>query len=202
MQSTPSSCFKRELALYIRKECLENAPDTQLMLGKLPGARYKSQYYLSRLLYSSDWLPSIVDEFEKIIRAEIGHFQFQITGREWSSIPLLIGISQRLTSKGIPINSFMIKRHRKTYGIHNYIEGRPNDLPVLIVDDLCNSTDSFRHCAAVVKDANLPILPYIFAVLNKYRYDPMDKEPEYFDRYLGRKFKALSLLNGDDIHAS
>lgn len=190
---------KRSLARYVKRECLYH-PEKDYFLGKLPGARYKQQYYLSNLLYNQDMLQSVVWSFADIVEREIGTWEFQITGREWSAIPLLISIPLLLQYRGINLNSFMIKRKRKTYGRHNVIEGLPNKLPVLIVDDLCNSTDSFRHCRDVCEseEHKLQVLPYIFAVVNKYSQE-RDGEAIGFDRYLGADYKALSILTGDDV---
>lgn len=93
----------------------------------------------------------------------------------------------------------MIKRERKTYGKHNIIEGIPNEKPVLIVDDLCNSTNSFWHCYQVcVNENKMELLPFIFSVVNKYK--PSRDHLYQYDRYLGGHFKSLYILDGDQIH--
>lgn len=190
--------FKEEIAKYIREHCLYEAEG--LMYGKLPGTRYKTQYYLSNGLYDRNFLDLVADSFGEIVRENIGDFDFQLAGRSWSAVPLLIGIPMYLRDMdGIEINSFMIKPERKSYGLHNYIEGRPNEKPVLLVDDLCNSTDSFRFCRDVLdRTTNLKTVPFIFAVLNKYG---KADEGYMFDRYLGDSHKALSIVTGDDIRA-
>lgn len=190
---------KRSLARYIKRECIY-FPEEDYFLGKLPGARYKQQYYLSNLLYNQDMMQSVVQSFFEIVNKEIGTWEFQLAGREWSAIPLLIAIPMSLRYYGIDLNSFMVKRKRKTYGRHNIIEGVPNKLPVLIVDDICNSTDSFRHCrdVCVSEELDLKVLPYVFAVLNKYSI-ARDAEAVGFDRYLGEDFRALSILTRDDL---
>lgn len=191
---------KNKIIDFIKKNCIKKPKKDEYFFGKLPGARYKGQFYLASLLYDAEMQLAITEEFIKIIDTNIGNWNFQITGREWSSIPLLIflPIQVQIIAKH-NLNSFMIKRERKTYGIHNYIEGKPNKLPVLIVDDLFNSTDSFYHSSKVLKskEVNLEILPYIFAILNKYSYD--EKNAEYFDKYLGREYKGLSILTRDDL---
>jgi len=190
---------KEEIAEYIVKECLY-IPQ-QLMLGKLPGTRYSAQFYMAKGLYNKDFMCAVATHFHDIVKKEVGHFNFQLTGREWAAIPLLVGIPLVLKQKyDIDINSFMIKRDRKTYGLHNYIEGKPNDLPVLIVDDVCNSTNSFKFCYDVLVAEDKEVIPYIFAVLNKYRRE--DSEYTFIhDRYLRRDIKPLSIVCGDDIYA-
>lgn len=183
------------IATYIGINCLDK-PETPYF-GKLPGTRYSSQYYLSKALYNSEFLSRVSREFERLVLQEIGHFNFQLSGREWSSIPLLTSIPLHMMSKGIKLNSFMIRRDRKTYGKHNYIEGFTNDLPVLMVDDLCNSTDTFRYQNKILKYEGLTPLPYLFAVLNKYR---KMTTPKAFveDRYCPSS-KPITIVNGDDI---
>lgn len=189
---------KEYIAKYIKKNCIMHGEP--YFLGKLPGTRYSSQYYLSMGLYNTEFMKKVAVQFHDIIKQNVGHFDFQITGREWSSIPLLSAIPMFLDIKyDIKINSFMIKRERKTYGMHNIIEGMPNDLPVLIVDDICNSTDSFKFCHNVITQTGLQSLPFIFAVLNKYT----EKQgPDYIkeDRHLKNKIKPLSIVTGDDIN--
>jgi orotate phosphoribosyltransferase len=191
---------KELISNYIAKNCLYIPKN--LMLGKLPGTRYSGQYYMSKALYDKQFLSYVTEEFYNIIKKEIGNFDFQLAGREWSSIPLLVGMPLILkTNYNIDINSFMIKRERKTYGIHNYIEGTPNDLPVLIVDDVCNSTNSFKFCYDVLlSEEKYKILPYIFAVLNKYGKD--SSETSFIeDRYLKARIKPLFIVSGDDVNA-
>jgi len=193
---------KKSISYFIKKNCIEYSKKDEFFLGKLPGARYKSQFYLSKLLYNTDMLEMIGEEFVRIVKDEIGHWDFQIAGREWSSIPLLTCLPLHVKYAAFErINSFMIRSEKKTYGIHNWVEGSYNGLPVLIVDDLCNSTNSFIHCHNVItKELKLETLPCIFAVLNKYRYNHFDEEEhEYYDRYLGRSHKALSILTRDDL---
>ena len=191
---------KDKIVEYIAKECLYIPK--QLMLGKLPGTRYSGQYYMAKALYNQDFLYNVAMEFHDIIKKEIGNFDFQLAGREWSSIPLLVSLPLLLRQyHEININSFMIKRERKTYGIHNYIEGKPNDLPVLIVDDVCNSTNSFKFCYDVLMaEENFKILPYIFAVMNKYEKNSSETAFTE-DRYLKARIKPLFIVSGDDINA-
>ena len=195
-----NSLSKERIARFIKRECIEYSPKESYFFGKLPGARYKSQFYLSRLLYNQELMKDVAEHFHDIVEKEIGHWNFQLAGREWSAIPLLMFLPQYLEHfKFVSINSFMIKRDRKTYGIHNYIEGQPNNLPVLMVDDLCNSTNSFIHCKKVIqaKETGLELLPFIFAVLNKKHYEVEDTMK--FDKYLGSDYKALSVLIRNDV---
>lgn len=187
---------KQFLVDYINEHCILSSPNG-LMFGKLPGTRYSRQFYLAKALYNIEVLDCIANQFYQIIKTNIGHFDFQITGREWSACPLLTSIPLLLKQKhGITLNSFMIKRERKSYGLNNFVEGMPNDLPVLVVDDLCNSTDSFRHCGQVLQSVGLKQLDYIFAVVNKYSKTMGNLNK---DRYCSDNIKALYIISGDDL---
>lgn len=189
---------KDYIASYISKNCIKKGD--RYFFGKLPGTRYTYQYYLSNGLYNVEFNKKICKEFYRIISTEINNFDFQIAGREWSSIPLLSFIPMYMNLEhNININSFMIKSERKSYGTHNFIEGIPNNLPVLIVDDLCNSTNSFKFCYDIIKNEGLDIMPYIFAILNKYGKNT-NKNALIEDRYLKNKIKPLTILTGDDIY--
>jgi len=187
---------KDYMVMIINNHCIEKADEH--FLGKLPGTRYKYQFYLSRALYSTEFLNRATEEFYEIIKKEIGHFDFQLAGQEFSSIPLLVGIPIILEQKyKIKINSFMIKNERKSYGINNYIEGMPTNLPVLIVGEMCNSTSTFLHCYNVLTSYKYDILPYIFAILNKHSSKISNATLE--DKYLKNNFKPLTILNVDDL---
>jgi len=187
------------IANFISTHCIERSESPTLMYGKLPGTRYATQFYLAPLLYNREMLERIGVEFIRLVEEKIGHFDFQLAGREWSAIPLLTAlpiICKAYANKDI--NSFMVKRERKNYGKHNFIEGTIlKDKPVMIVDDLCNSTDSFRHCLSVIfYEHKHPIVPFNFAVLNKYSRTKIGPTMD-FDRYSGQR--CLSICERDDI---
>lgn len=190
---------KAIIAKRIANECVYYPSSP--MFGKLAGARYKSQFYLANVLYDQNFIELVAQEFFKIATENIGHFEFQLTGRQWSSIPLLTTLPAYLKiNHNISIHSFMIRSSRKTYGRNNYIEGVPNNKPVLIVDDLLNSQDGFVLCRNVLKYEKISTLPYIFAVLNKYRQSYGEDALKY-DRYMGKEYKCLYVVSGDDIDA-
>lgn len=189
---------KDYITKYIQTFCM--IYPTHQVLGKLPGTRYTGQYYMAKALYNINFLERMVDEFYEIIKKEIGNFEFQISGLEWSACPLLTSIPIYMELKyNIPINSFLIKKQRKTYGLHNYIEGMPNNKPVLIVDDVLNSSSSFKFCRDVIESEKMKNLPFVFGVLNKYGIAQGEKYLTA-DKYLSPDIKALSIVNGDDVH--
>lgn len=193
----------RELiADYVAKYCIQRLPpDSEFMLGKLPGTRYSRQYYLSSLLYDQRMMQEVTEEFHRLVVHNLRTFDFQLAGREWSSIPLLTTLPAMMyNTYNIRLNSFMIKRERKTYGTHSFIEGRPTKQKVLLVDDVCNSTNAFWHCDRVVRqELGLETVPHIFAVVNKFR--PSKGHPYQFDRYLF-SHQTMTIITGDEVNWS
>jgi orotate phosphoribosyltransferase len=180
------------IAQYIVDNCLVETGNSQPLYGKLPGSRYKSQFYLATLLYDQRALETVGNSFRHLVESEIGHWNFQLAGRLWSASPLLVFLPAYMRRYGVELNAFVVRRERKTYGMHNYIEGKPNKSQCLLVDDLCNSTDSFRHSSLVCSnEQGLQTLPYIFAVLNKGYVDT--------DKYLDHPHRALSCCDRSDI---
>lgn len=156
------------VAEYIATHC-RYRPTLKYMHGKSPGTRYSGQFYLAELMYNPEMLDHICQDFYEQIQTVHPDFKFQIAGREWSAIPLITILPYYFyMKKGIRINSFMVRRKRKTYGKNNIIEGTPNGYPVVAVDDVCNSTDSFFDVRKVCRADDIPISSHIYAVLNKY----------------------------------
>lgn len=190
---------RQVIADAVAQHCWYWPDKNNLMFGKLPGTRYGRQYYLANILYNQAYLRIIGNYFLQLVQESVGHFDFQITGQEWSASPLLAGITMIAAENNLNIPAFMIKRERKSYGKLNYVEGRIDPAkPVLIVDDLCNSSGSFRHCYQVCKlEHNLQIVPHLFAVVNKYRKSEMGNKI-LFDRYQ-KNLHTLYICDGDDI---
>ena len=76
---------------------------------------------------------------------------FQVGGVEAASIPLLSAIILKSLARGTPVNGFIIRKERKTYGAGNSIEGRLNDTPIVIVDDVLNSGSSLEKARVVLE---------------------------------------------------
>lgn len=185
---------KNVVAEYIAQKCLY-LPHTGTMHGKGPGVRYSSQFYLARALYDPVILQLICENFMDEVYKIYPDNKFQIAGREWSSIPLLTAIPMYYKmNDDIDINAFMVRKERKTYGKNNIIEGSYNNYPVIAVDDLCNSTNSFLHTRRICDTLHIPVSDYIYAVLNK----ATKEEQTGFDN-IDTYAKTLYMVDLDDI---
>lgn len=76
---------------------------------------------------------------------------FQVGGIESAAIPLLSAILMKSLTRGTPVNGFIVRKERKTYGAGNSIEGSLTDEPILMVDDLFNSGNSLEKARAVLE---------------------------------------------------
>ena len=186
---------------FIRNEIKHKAfvrfPSSQF--GKNPGERYDTQYYMSRVLYDTTVMEAISDCFFSQIEEHVGHWDFQLAGRAWSSIPLLSGIPAYLLGKyGKKINAFMVRPERKSYGLNNFTEGLITAQPVLCVDDLMNSDNGMAFTKQVVQaEMEVQTIPFVFAVLNKHGKHHI---PFEFDKFVGETHKGLWIVCGDDMH--
>ncbi|MBI2236468.1 MAG: PQQ-binding-like beta-propeller repeat protein [Magnetospirillum sp.] len=77
---------------------------------------------------------------------------FQIGGMETAAIPLLGAISLVGHRRGTPVNAFVVRKERKTSGLARSIEGKINELPVIVVDDIVNSAASLEKVRVVLSE--------------------------------------------------
>ena len=57
------------------------------------------------------------------------YLPFQVGGMEAAAIPLLSAILMKSLSRGTPVNGFIVRKERKTYGAGSSIEGALTDAP-------------------------------------------------------------------------
>jgi orotate phosphoribosyltransferase len=78
---------------------------------------------------------------------------FQIGAIETAAIPLLTALSLRAPHGHRNLNSFIIRKERKTYGLGNAIEGEVTEEPIILIDDILNSGTSAEKARAVIAQA-------------------------------------------------
>ncbi|RVT89290.1 hypothetical protein EOD42_25445 [Rhodovarius crocodyli] len=157
------------LRQYIDQHCIHRvALGEPSLIGKAPGSRYRWQFYLRRGLFDPEFMRRAALLMLDRVQTQIGHWDWQLAGLETASTPLLAGIPAVALQHGIRINAFSVRKQRKEYGLFNWCEGVPNSLPVMLVDDLCNSTESLatalRWC---MLEGQLSILPAFYTVVSK-----------------------------------
>jgi orotate phosphoribosyltransferase len=182
---------------YIDKHCIVR---NRRMPGKAPGTTYTWMFYLRRGLFNHEFLSAVAQMFYYKARYEVGHVDFQLTGLETAATPMLAGFPLIGRALDVDMNAFVVRKDQKTYGLQNWIEGVPNERPAMIIDDLCNSSASMAKCYRILKDHNIPILPYAFSIINKVNKGVHTETREKTDMYLSPDIKVLSLFTLDDFN--
>jgi outer membrane protein assembly factor BamB/orotate phosphoribosyltransferase len=86
-----------------------------------------------------------------------GRMPFQVGGMEAAAIPFLSAIVMKSLSRGTPVNGFILRKERKTYGTGSSIEGAPTGAPIVMVDDVLNSGASMEKARVVLEQENKTI---------------------------------------------
>lgn len=184
---------------YINEYCIVR---NTIMPGKIPGTTYSWMFYLRNGLFKKKFMTALSIMFLYQAERNISKkLNFQLSGLETAATPMVTGIPLVLDKmfSGIDINGFIVRKEQKQYGLMNWIEGVPNDKPVLMVDDLCNSAASMGKCYNVLKNQGLSFLPYAFTIVNKSNKGIHDKYRLESDMYLPPNFKVVSLFTLDDF---
>ena len=91
-----------------------------------------------------------------------GRMPFQVGGMEAAAIPFLSAVLLKGLERGTPVNGFIVRKERKTYGAGNSIEGILTDAPIVMVDDILNSGSSLEKARVVLERENRTIsLAYV-----------------------------------------
>ena len=77
---------------FIDEHCIVRAEPGTYMEGKLPGSKYTWVFYLRNGLFRTDFLSAVTQMWMKRVHDEIGHFDFQLSGLETASTPMIVGI--------------------------------------------------------------------------------------------------------------
>lgn len=75
----------------------------------------------------------------------------QIGGVETSSIPFITAFVLEGKRRGINVSGFYIRKSRKKQGLKRHIEGMLGNAPIILVDDLINSGQSFEKQIKVLE---------------------------------------------------
>jgi outer membrane protein assembly factor BamB/orotate phosphoribosyltransferase len=83
-----------------------------------------------------------------------GRMPFQVGGMESAAIPFLSAILMKSLSRGAPVNGFIVRKERKTYGTGSSIEGALMEAPIVMVDDVFNSGRNLEKARVVLEQEN------------------------------------------------
>lgn len=191
---------KEWLRQYIDTHCIVR---NTVMPGKAPNTTYTWMFYLRKGLFNPSFINAVSQCFLYKMEREVDtKFNFQITGLETAATPMLVGIPIVARAFNININSFVVRKEQKEYGLRNWTEGIVNDnTPIVMLDDLCNSSVSLARCLDILLHAhtNANVLPVAFTIVNKSN-KTHDITRRTGDMYLPDDFRVISIFDLDDFN--
>ena len=183
---------------YIDTKCIVR--DTT-MPGKRPGSQYQWMFYLRRGLFNPRFLISISQMFIYHMERLDPKLNFQITGLETAATPMLTAITLVAGELHADINAFVVRKERKEYGLLNMFEGLPNHKVAVMLDDLCNSSNSLAKCYWRLREEDIPVAEVAFVLVNKVNSTHAESRART-DLQLPDSIKVISLFTLDDFELS
>jgi outer membrane protein assembly factor BamB/orotate phosphoribosyltransferase len=150
-QLTPPS-RKQSLLSAIRDQAILRG-DTERLIGP-KGTPYRWMIDMRRIFMQASLLSALADLFWEMCADRM---PFQVGGMEVAAIPLLAAILMKSMARGTPVNGFIVRKERKTYGAGNLVEGTVTDAPIIIVDDILNSGGSLEKVRVVLEQESKKI---------------------------------------------
>jgi len=172
--------LKKYLYDYINDICIERAKrGEKTLISSYDHTKTNSwQFYLRRGLFNLEFLSYVGYLFWDKFADEYHKTPFQIAGLETGATPVTFGILMSAPAFECgDVNCFTIRKEKKKYGLLNRFEGivKPN-LPVLVVDDLCNTKGTIAQSFSFLKEEKIDIFYKAFAIVYKDENDEIDKD--------------------------
>jgi orotate phosphoribosyltransferase len=93
------------------------------------------------------------------------HWPFQIGGLEMGAIPFATAIMIEGRRRGMDTNVFIVRKERKNYGVGKLMEGRLDDRPIVVVDDIVNTATTAEKVRVVLAEFGREI-EHLFVVVD------------------------------------
>lgn len=93
------------------------------------------------------------------------HWPFQVGGLEMGAIPFATAIMLEGRRRGMDTNVFIVRKERKNYGIGKLMEGRLDDRPIVVVDDIVNTATTAEKVRIVLAEFDREI-EHLFVVVD------------------------------------
>lgn len=183
---------------YINENCIVRGIK---MPGKLPNTTYTWMFYLRCGLFNHRFLSALGQMFIYKMERIDPDMNFQLSGLETAAAPMLAGIPLIARVYDLDINSFIVRKEQKKYGLMNWLEGIPNEKPILLLDDLSNSGMSLNQAYSILRvDEKATFMKYAFVIVSKSNRMVHSEDRLNGDLYLPKDFRVISLFNLDDFN--
>lgn len=151
--------MNKELLNKLKSICIKT--DDELIIS--PNGNVQSWLIDLRIGFlQSETLNTIAQEFWKIYK---NYPPFQIAAIETTAIPLLGAILLSAPNNHKPLNGLIVRKQRKTTGLGNLIEGISLEKPVVLIDDIINSSSTAEKARISIGTRNISITDF-FSILN------------------------------------
>lgn len=124
-------------------------------------------FYMRNRLFTPTFLIDVGDMFLHLMKEALPDLNFQITGMETGSTPLVTSLPIVAYQRGVSINAFSVRKDPKEYGLKNWIEGVPNDKPVVVIDDIYNSGSTMKRCLDIAESQGLKFSGVVFSIIKR-----------------------------------
>ena len=164
MENRPLAISPRDIVLSaIRDKAIIQATSQQLI-----GPNESDQTVLidmQRVILRANVLNAVADLFWEMCADKM---PFQVGAMESAAIPLLAAILMKSKARGTPVNGFLVRKERKTYGRGSLIDGIITGAPIVIVDDILESGGHLDKVRVVLELENKRIA-LAFALIDFHR---------------------------------
>lgn len=182
---------------YIEEHCIVK----KKMPGKKPGSTYTWMFYLRNGLFNPQFLLYVSEMMLYKLHEELGNYDFQICGAETAGTPLAASLPLVAHLHQIEMTGFVVRKEQKTYGLQNWHEGIAyEDIPYVLVDDLCNSSSSLKHADNICRGLGMKPKKLAIVLVNKYNKNVHSEKRGESDMYLPEDYKVLSLFDLDSFN--
>ena len=98
--------------------------------------------------------PKLLNAAAELFWRECGRMMpFQAGGMETAAIPLVSAILMKSLDRRAPVNGFIVRKERKTWGAGRLIEGTLTANPIVFIDDVLNSGRSLEKARIVLEQS-------------------------------------------------
>lgn len=152
-----SDWLRREIV----RDCISFKKDGARIISP-KGAAQNWMIDLRPIFLRRDTLELIAGEFWC---RHAGMGPFQIGAMETAGVPLLTALLLTAPEGRRDVNTFIVRKERKTTGLGRTLEGKVTDQPVIFVDDIVNSAASAEKARTLIEAEGLKIA-HMFAMID------------------------------------